>query len=200
MSRSRNITNIAIILLLLIGVVLFAVTKILEQSNNEAMEYSDFQLENIETIDTSAVLDYTFLGETSDVVTTIYSFLIEPQSHDEKSILRLAQVVNKKHCTTGRCTMNIFDNKRAYSLYAKRLELIKNDFGQDYGTDAHKWAQRKWDKQNYVFIADHLVGVYYFGGDIFYFPYRDDYYISLKGRKAAKKKPVVVTDSITTNI
>ncbi|MGL1936145.1 MAG: hypothetical protein OCD01_14040 [Fibrobacterales bacterium] len=200
MSRSRNITNIAIIILLLIGVVLFAVTKILERSNNEAMEYSDFQLEKTEVVDTTAILNHAFLGETADVVTAIYSFLIEPKSHDEKSILRLAQVVNKKHCTNGRCTMNIFDNKHAYNLYAKRLELIKSDFGQDYGTDAYKWAQRKWDKQNYVFIADHLVGVYYFGGDIFYYPYRDDYYMSLKARKSVKKKPVEVVAPPTTEM
>ncbi len=205
MSASKNITNILIIVLLLAGVILFSITKILERSNNKAMEYTDFQLNSSESIeDTTATIPYELLGHAEDVVTKTYSFIVSKDNHTEETILRLAKKVYREHCKTDRCTMNIFDNKRAYELYLKRLSLIQSDWGEDYGSDEHKRVQNRWDKRNYAFIANHLISVYYYGGDIFYYPYKDDYYLKLvkqyqtpKATEVVEVKEVVPSEPIT---
>ena len=90
-----------------------------------------------------------------------YDYLLLSQDKTEENIKRIGLELKKMKCKKS-CNISLFDDKKAYDLNEDEI----NYFGE---------ALKQWDRENYVFLADHLVGFLDFEtGDVEYYPLRKD--------------------------
>lgn len=83
-------------------------------------------------------------------------------------------VINfKKDKCKKPCSVSLYDDNRAIGL-DREYSKLTSTFASQQEIDS-------WKKQNYVFVANHLVGMMTFDADSFWgYPYMDWYYDSLK--------------------
>lgn len=139
-------------------------------------------LQPIENPVASPLYNYTILNkESKPGGTSMAGTPIEPLENldvlispaDAPSSETIAKDVLKNHCTV-KCNISIWDNKRA-------MELERSN---EKDLTVSNWTNEQfeaWEKQNYVFIADHLVGNVDFTDQSYYsYPYKDWRYNELK--------------------
>ncbi len=101
-----------------------------------------------------------------------FDILISPT--DAPNGETISKDVLKNHCTV-KCNISIWNDKRAMEL----------ELTNQHDLTTSNWTKEQfeaWEKQNYVYIADHLVGYIYFSDQSFYdsYPYKDWRYDELK--------------------
>jgi hypothetical protein len=98
------------------------------------------------------------------------SILIATDESKPEELIKEVQATCKKQCN-----ITLFNDKKAYEL---ETEYNKMTGSLDTNPDELK----KWKEQNYVFLADHIVGqAGYSFGPYSSYPLRDWYYKELKG-------------------
>lgn len=113
--------------------------------------------------------DYQILKTDEQKTVTNYSVLVSPGT-DGKAV---AEDVKKK--CTKQCNISVYDDKQAYFKYLE-YDLMMGSL------DTPPESLTAWKKNNYVYVADHLIGdVTFDSGEYNDYPFRDWYYKELKG-------------------
>lgn len=74
------------------------------------------------------------------------------------------------------CNISLYDDRKAYDLQSEYDQLMKTGATKQSDLDA-------WKKQNYVYVADHLIGYQEFSSNTYAaYPFRDSQYKELKGQ------------------
>lgn len=116
-----------------------------------------------------SAVTYDVLGKTSDKVIENYAVLAKSGTPKE-----IAEEVKKK--CTKQCNIDVYDDSNAFVKY-KEYQLLLGDLSKQKEVT-------QWKQDNYVYVADHLVGSIEFETQIFKeYPLRDWHYKELKGIK-----------------
>lgn len=136
-------------------------------------------------------------GRIKDADTEIITLLIDANRYGEKIIKHIAEELKRKYSNfaPNKCVIDLWNNKDAYLKYLERekyfsksFEKLMEEFKRTRVPIANKYKelQKKWDKSNYIFIANHQVGILDLNGSFSYFPLKDDYYKEIS-KKTLKK-------------
>lgn len=107
----------------------------------------------------------------------VESYLIFVLATDPAIVNQIALNVKKQECKNP-CNVYLFDEKQAIITYLEYDKLMKN-----IGTTPEQ--RDAWNKENYIYVADHYVGTMNYSDDSFFtsYPNRDAYYKTLKEHK-----------------
>ncbi|MFK7101056.1 hypothetical protein V3471_08705 [Flavobacterium oreochromis] len=121
----------------------------------------------------------------------VISLLIEVNKIDEISMKDIIFDIKNKYAkfAPDNCLIELWDNKKAYDLMIARDKYAGKTFddlmakykatGKPIG-DEHQKLKDKWDKENYVFIADHNIATLMEGSIFKYYMLRDSHYAEMK--------------------
>lgn len=107
----------------------------------------------------------------------IESYLILVSSNDPATVNQIALNIKKQECKMP-CNVHLFDDKEAITTYLEYDKLMKN-------RETTSEQRDNWNKEHYIYVADHYVGTMNFTDDSFFtsYPNRDSYYKALKEGK-----------------
>lgn len=99
-------------------------------------------------------------------------FLYLESDKSQNTVTDIAIRLRRQYCTTG-CIINIYDDKNAYSKDMERITIKSIDI------------MNEWNKNNYIFVADHYLGYLDINHNaVFaYYPFHDWYYRTHKNGK-----------------
>lgn len=92
-----------------------------------------------------------------------YYYLYESPDHKKETLKALAEKLKMQRCKKA-CISNFYDDKKAYALDTERLSITKNT------------VMDQWNKDNYVYVAEHYLGYLGTTGEFSYYPFKDWYY------------------------
>lgn len=136
-------------------------------------------------------------GRVKDANSEIITLLINVNKYSEKIIKHIAVELKKEYSTfaPNKSVIDLWDDKDAYLKYLEREKYFSKSYEklmEEYRrtrvpiANKYKELKRKWDKSNYIFIANHQVGILDLNGSFSYFPLKDDYYKEIS-EKTLKK-------------
>ncbi len=104
----------------------------------------------------------------------VESYLVLVTSNDPAAVNQIALNVKKQECKMP-CDVHLFDEKQAIFTYLEYDKLMKN-------RETTSEQRDKWNKENYIYIADHYVGTMNYSADSLFssYPNKDVYYKALK--------------------
>lgn len=113
-----------------------------------------------------------------------FDYLILTDDKSEDNIEKIAKEIRDKECKKP-CNIDIWDDIRAYKLDRQKQKIKFSDYDSGdirLAAKRYKNALNEWDLQNYIFVADHLVGELPFDSpnDLWYYPYKDAKYKKIK--------------------
>jgi hypothetical protein len=99
-----------------------------------------------------------------------FDFLILMEDKSEESMDALAREIRRKKCSRSDCDILFYDDRRAFELDMAQYDIMNPE------------ELKKWDAENYIFIADHHIGYLssLISEDFNYYPLKDWHYEELK--------------------
>lgn len=100
-----------------------------------------------------------------------YYFLYQKTNKSKDALKGEAQYIKDNFCKNA-CTINFYDDKRAFTIDHERVIITSTPVMQE------------WNTNNYVFVADHYLGYLPFAkyASFAYYPFKDWYYQKLKAK------------------
>jgi hypothetical protein len=152
------------------GVIVFFIFffVLVSKSVRPATQNQNPTVEKSETATPTSAKTYNYKIIETEELKTVDNYFVLVDS-GETAVEKIASEVNNS-CKKS-CNIDIFDDSRAFEL------------DKEYKNLTEPVALEKWKKDNYVFVADHLVGEILFSGNYTSYPMKDWYYKQLKGEK-----------------
>lgn len=163
--KSKKTIGIGIAIIMVMGLIGAVIEK---------TDQSSPTTENAEIVETSQApvqTKYRELSRKENKTVENIAVLINPNES--------AQMISSDIKSTCKkpCNIDVYDDQKAYDLYSQYDSMMG-----DISTNPEDLT--KWKQENYVYVADHLVGSIDFEtGSFTEYPFRDWYYKELKGEK-----------------
>lgn len=165
MKKVLIIAGVVVLIIIAIG------TSTQHSSNQQSNSKTEQKQETIQAVSPTPKLEYEIIERIEDKTDENISVLIKSGETNPESIA----LEVKKSCKKS-CNISLYDDKKAFELESQYSKLISSD------------AMTKWKKENYVFVAEHLVATVGYGntenwgfGPYSEYPFKDWYYKELKG-------------------
>lgn len=126
----------------------------------------------------------TLLGTDHNNAVENFNFLVVTADNSEENLLKIAQNVKSENCSKD-CNLWFYDDESAYNLQ-KEFEDLEVEWreGMINGQLTAEGLQANidsWNKEHYIFVADHYLGFLSFDSDFFWlYPYKDTTYTDLQ--------------------
>lgn len=126
----------------------------------------------------------TLLGTDHNNAVENFDFLVATDDLSEENLLQIAQNVKSENCSKD-CNLWFYDDESAYKLQ-KEFEGLEVEWREEMinGQLTAEGLQTNidnWNKENYIFVADHYLGFLSFDSDFFWlYPYKDTTYTDLQ--------------------
>jgi hypothetical protein len=171
MKKSRIILPLVIILTL----VFLLGNKYISSNNSVSTNYRPEDLKKDLVNSQNLELEYEIIQKGEALGEESYLVLVSSQ--DAATLNQIALNIKKEECRNP-CNVYLFDDRQAISTYLEYDKMMKNK-------NTTSEERYKWNKENYIYVADHYVGTMNYSEDSFFtsYPNRDSYYKALKEGK-----------------
>ena len=141
-------------------IIIFVVCFIVFAAAANSSNPSQNELKNTEP-KKAVVLPYEKLGYENLALVENFYYFVSAVDKSEENLERVAKEIKTRECQKD-CNILLYDNKKAYDLDREREALVGGE------------ALSEWDSENFVFLADHNIGMLEFFGEIFMpYPLKD---------------------------
>lgn len=113
-----------------------------------------------------------------------FDFLVDSDDLSEENLLEVAQNIKSENCSKD-CNIWFYDDESAYNLQ-KEFEDLEVEWREEMinGQLTAEGLQANidsWNKEHYIFVADHYLGFLSFDSGFFWlYPYKDTTYTDLQ--------------------
>lgn len=139
-----------------------------EQARPAVIQQPIQQKTTEDTQQTQSQLRYKQLGYENNGAVDNYFILVPTDVTDEQELERIARAIKDEKCSKD-CNVALYDERKAFEL------------DREYSKMTNLATQNEWKQQNYVYVADHHLGLLDFStGEFLSYPYKDWQYEELK--------------------
>jgi hypothetical protein len=135
--------------------------------NNKTEEYINEDNNNEEIPKKDVINEVELINYEELKLVENYDYLLLVEDKSKENIVKIVTNLERIMCKKS-CNISLFDDKKAYDLNEEEI----NYSGE---------ALEQWNRDNYVFLADHLIAFLDFEfDDVDYYPLRDSMYEDIK--------------------
>lgn len=158
--------------------------KRVETKNPKPVKAQETKLTTKE-IDKSAYT-YEVLKNTNTGAVQNFDVFVTTEDKSKSNVQKIANGLRKKLCSKN-CNISIYDDKKAWKL-EREYDDLEYSLGKQVslGQISQSKFRKKmddWDKKNYCFMAEHMLGFLSFESEaVFYYMFKDAKYKDLGGK------------------